>query len=92
MKYIRSLFVRSENEDHTEEDLQGTRVIKELKNFVETAENIYASLFELLKTIRKSSPRFFFLSDEQVLNTFSMASNPKVFLINCDELFMLFVF
>lgn len=79
MKYIRSLFVRAENEDHAEEDLQGHRVIKELKNFVETAENIYASLFVLLKYIRNKSPRFFFLSDEQVLNILSMASNPKVF-------------
>ena len=73
------MFVRAENEDHAEEDLQGHRVIKELKNFVETAENIYASLFVLLKYIRNKSPRFFFLSDEQVLNILSMASNPKVF-------------
>ena len=78
MKYIKSLFVRAENDDHAEEDLQGHRIIKDLKNYVEIAENIYSSLFVLLKYLRNKLPRFLFLSDEQVLNILSKASNPRV--------------
>lgn len=78
MKYIKSLFMKSETEEQSDEELQGTKIIKELGGYVELAENVYSSLFVLLKHIRNKSPRFFFLSDEQVLNILSMASDPKV--------------
>lgn len=81
MKYIKALFMRGENEDHPDEELLGAKTVKELRNHLELAENIYASLFELLKHIRNKSPRFYFLSDEQVLNILSMVSHPKVILL-----------
>ena len=80
MKYIKSLFVRTDSEEgHEEENPLGVKIIKELNSYVEHAENVFASLFALLKHIRNKSARFFFMSDEQVLNILSMASEPQVF-------------